>query len=387
MNALNGIRVLDLSTTISGPYCTRLLADIGLEVIKIEPPGGEKLRGLPPLRDGVSSAYGHLNAGKKSIVLDLKDPAGADAFRRLLLDADVVVENYRPGVMKRLGLSYESLRELKPELIYCAISGYGQTGPSAMLPAYAPVIHAASGYDITQLVSQEGRTRPDICGVMIADYLSGVYAFGAIMTALTVRERSGVGQMVDVSMLESMLSLLMPEVQRTQYDCPPVPPNGPLETADGFVIACITSDKEFDALVRATGRAEWRTDPRFADARARRDNWTAFREALETWSREQTTAACQAAFDAVGVPGAGYRSVADVMTDPQLAHRRAISEVTDAAGAFYATNPPFLLSEHPVSVGERVAAVGEHTEAVLKQSGLSGAALAAVAGGPAEGPS
>jgi CoA:oxalate CoA-transferase len=383
MNALTGIRVLDLSTTISGPYCARLLADVGMEVIKIEPPGGEKLRALTPVRDGVSSSYGHLNAGKKSIVLDLKDPAGADAFRRLVREADIVVENYRPGVMQRLGLPYENLRELKPSLIYCAISGYGQTGPSALLPAYAPVIHASSGYDIAHLSNQDRRTRPDICGVMIADYLSGAYAFGAIMTALTIRERSGAGQMIDVSMLESMLSLLMPEVQRSQFEGPPVPPNGPLETADGYFIASFPSEREFNALVRATGREEWRTDPRFADRSVRRANWTAFRNEVEAWTRAHTTAECQAALDGAGVPCAAYRSVEDVMADPQLAHRRTLAVVADAAGTFQATNPPFLLSGHRVSVGERVAAVGEHTEAVLRQGGLSDMEVAAVIGGSA----
>jgi crotonobetainyl-CoA:carnitine CoA-transferase CaiB-like acyl-CoA transferase len=361
-----------------------MLADMGMEVIKIEAPGGEKLRGLPPLRDGVSSSYGYLNAGKKSIVLDLKSPAGADAFRHLVRDADIVVENYRPGVMQRLGLSYESLRELKPDLIYCAISGYGQSGPSALLPAYATVIHAASGYDMAHLSSQNGRTRPDICGVMIADYLSGTYAFGAIMTALAIRERSGVGQMVDVSMLESMLNLLMPEVLLSQFGGARVSPNGPLETSDGYFICSFAADREFNALAVAVGREEWRTDPRFSTALARRDNWSTFRSELETWTLARTAAECQAVLDAAGVPCAAYREVADVLKDPQLAHRRAISVVTDAAGSFQAMNPPFLLSEHQAAVGARVAAVGEHTEAVLKQSGLSEAELAAVVGGSAE---
>src|SRR6516164_1583971 len=143
-----GLRVLDFSTTIAGPHCSRMLADMGAEVIKIETDEGETMRTRPPVRNGCSTTFGQLNAGKKSLVLDLKSPEGAEAIRRLAASADILVENFRPGVMRRLGLDDGALRPLNPKLIYCSISGYGQTGPSAELPAYAPVIHAASGYDM-----------------------------------------------------------------------------------------------------------------------------------------------------------------------------------------------------------------------------------------------
>ena len=149
--ALERVRVLDFTTTIAGPHCTRLLADLGAEVIKIEAPEGDMMRTRPPLRNGASTSFGQLNAGKKSIVLDLKTPEAIEAVRRLVATSDVVVENFRPGVMRRFGLDYDALAPIKPELIYCAISGYGQTGPSSQLPAYAPVIHAASGYDLARL--------------------------------------------------------------------------------------------------------------------------------------------------------------------------------------------------------------------------------------------
>ena len=152
--ALERLRVLDFTTTIAGPHCTRLLADLGAEVIKIEAPEGDMMRTRPPLRNGASTSFGQLNAGKKSIVLDLKTPPAVEAVRRLVATADVVVENFRPGVMRRFGLDYEALAPIKPELIYCAISGYGQTGPSSQLPAYAPVIHAASGYDLAHMAYQ-----------------------------------------------------------------------------------------------------------------------------------------------------------------------------------------------------------------------------------------
>src|SRR5262245_48539686 len=166
---LHGLRVLDLTTTIAGPHCTRLLADLGARVVKIESPEGDLMRTRPPLREGVSSYFGQLNAGKRSVVLDLKQPAAADIVRRLARASDVLVENFRPGVMTRLGLDYPALGPTAPTLIYCAISGYGQSGPSAARPAYAPVVHAASGYDVAHLSYQEGRTRPDNNGIFIAD--------------------------------------------------------------------------------------------------------------------------------------------------------------------------------------------------------------------------
>ena len=183
-----GLRVLDFTTTIAGPHCTRLLADLGAEVIKIEAPAGDMMRMRPPLRDGASGTFGQLNAGKKSIVLDLKAPAAADAVRRLAQTADVVVENYRPGIMQRFGLDYAELAKVNDKLIYCSISGYGQDGPSADRPAYAPVIHATSGFDLAHAAHQPDRDRPDYCGIFIADFLAGTYAFGAIATALAHRE-------------------------------------------------------------------------------------------------------------------------------------------------------------------------------------------------------
>ena len=180
-----GLRVLDFTTTIAGPHCTRLLADMGAEVIKIESLEGDMMRSRPPLRNGASTYFGQLNAGKKSVVLDLKSRAAIDAIHALLADTDILVENFRPGVMQRLGLGYPALATAYPRLIYCAISGYGQTGPSSQLPAYAPVVHAASGFDLAHLGYQEGRTRPDYCGLFIADVAVGTYAFGAIGAALS----------------------------------------------------------------------------------------------------------------------------------------------------------------------------------------------------------
>jgi crotonobetainyl-CoA:carnitine CoA-transferase CaiB-like acyl-CoA transferase len=254
----SGLRVLDFSTTIAGPHCTRMLADLGAEVIKIETSQGETMRTRPPVRNKCSTAFGQLNVGKRSLVLDLKSPEGAEAVRRLVRTADILVENFRPGVMRRLRLDYASLQELNPKLIYCSISGYGQTGPSAELPAYAPVIHAASGYDMAHLAYQPGRSRPDYCGIYTADVLTGVYAFSAIGAALHQRHGSGKGQHIDVSMLESMLSLTLNEVQWSQFEVKPSqrPMFGPIETSDGYVMVAIASEKTFQGLMKVIGHGD-----------------------------------------------------------------------------------------------------------------------------------
>jgi CoA:oxalate CoA-transferase len=370
--ALDKLRVLDLTTTIAGPHCTRLLADLGAEVIKVEAPGGDIMRRAPPVRNGASSSFGQLNAGKKGVVLDLKTRPGIDILRRLARTADVLVENYRPGVMRRLGLDYEALRLLKPDLIYCAVSGYGQTGPSSELPAYAPAIHAASGYDVAHLDYQDGRERPDNCGIYIADVLAGTYAFGAITTALLVRERTGTGQMIDVSMLESMLALLLPEVQKAQFEVPPARPlYSPIATRDGYIMPAMGTERIFRGLAKAAGHEEWITDSRFALFDDRRNHWGALMDELEAWAKQHSTEECRAAFDANGVPCSPYRSVEQAMADPQIAHRGALAEVRDAGGSFKVMNPPFHMSASRVAAGERAPALGEHTRAVLLDAGYS----------------
>jgi crotonobetainyl-CoA:carnitine CoA-transferase CaiB-like acyl-CoA transferase len=380
--SLDGLRVLDFSTTIAGPHCTRMLADLGAEVIKIEPAEGEMMRTRPPVRKLCSTAFGQLNVGKKSLTLDLKSPEGAEVVRRLAGTADILVENFRPGVMQRLKLDYASLRDLNPRLIYCSISGYGQTGPSAGLPAYAPVIHAASGYDMAHLAYQAGRTRPDYCGIYTADVLSGVYAFGAIGAALHQRHRSGEGQHIDVSMLEAMLSLTLNEVQWAQFKVQPTqrPMFGPVETSDGYVMVAIASEKTFQGLMQVIGRPDWVSDPRFAKYSDRRENWAALMDGVEDWSRRVTTEQCLAALNEEGVPSSAYRTVAQALDDPQLAHRGALAEVEDGGGTFKVVNLPFRMSGAKVAAARRVSTLGEHTRAYLKQAGLSEVEIAAFAG-------
>ncbi len=377
--SLQGLRVLDFSTTIAGPHCARMLADMGAEVIKIESVEGETMRTRPPVRNGFSTAFGQLNVGKKSLVLDLKSPQAIDVIRRLVASADIFVENFRPGVMRRLKLDYDSLQKLNPKLIYCSISGYGQTGPSAELPAYAPVIHAASGYEMAHLAYQPGRSRPDYCGIYHADVLTGVYAFGAISAALHQRHGSQKGQHIDVSMLESMLSLTLNELQWSQFEVKPTqrPMFGPIETADGYVMVAIASEKTFQSLMQVIGHPEWVADPRFAKYSDRRDNWGDLMNGVENWSRTVTTETCLAALNAHGVPSSAYRTVAEALRDPQIAHRKALSEVSDGGGTFKVLNLPFRMSGATVSAGSKMSTLGEHTAALLKESGLSEEEIAA----------
>ena len=380
--SFDGLRVLDFSTTIAGPHCTRMLADMGAEVIKIESAEGETMRTRPPLRNGCSTAFCQLNVGKKSLVLDLKSPAAIQIVQRLVSKADILVENFRPGVMRRLKLDYGSLRERNPKLIYCSISGYGQTGPSAELPAYAPVIHAASGYEMAHLAYQPGRSRPDYCGIYHADVLTGVYAFGAISAALHQRHGSQEGQHIDVSMLESMLSLTLNELQWSQFEVKPTarPLFGPLETSDGYVMLAVASEKTFQSLIKVIGHPEWIDDPRFAKYSDRRDYWADLMDGVERWSRILSTEKCVADLNNAGVPCSAYRTVAEAMNDPQIAHRGALSEVRDEGGTFKVLNLPFRMSGAEVSAGKRMATLGEHTLALLKDAGLSQDEISGFAG-------
>jgi CoA:oxalate CoA-transferase len=368
-----GLRVLDFSTTIAGPHCARMLVDTGAEVIKIESAEGETMRSRAPLRSGCSTAFGQLNAGKKSVVLDLKSPAGLEAVEKLIVGTDILVENFRPGVMQRLRLGYDALAALNPRLIYCSISGYGQTGPSATLPAYAPVIHAASGYDMAHLAYQPGRSRPDYCGIYHADVVTGTYAFGAIASALYQRERTGRGQHIDCSMLESMLTLTLNEIQWSQFQVAPAqrPLFGPVASSDGYVMIAIASEKTFQKLMSVIGRPDWVTDIRFAKYPDRRANWAELMDAVEVWSRSLATAQCLTALNAAGVPSSAYRTVAEALDDPQLAHRSALAEVEDTGGTFKVLNLPFRMSGAKVAAGSWAATLGEHTDTVLGEVGLS----------------
>jgi crotonobetainyl-CoA:carnitine CoA-transferase CaiB-like acyl-CoA transferase len=351
-------------------------------VIKIETPEGDMMRSRPPVRDGASAMFGQLNVGKKSVALDLKSEAARSALYRIIEGADIVVENYRPGVTERLGIDYKTLERSHPSLIYCSISGYGQTGPSSRLAAYAPVIHAASGYDLAHLSYQPGRERPDYCGIYVADVLAGTYAFGAIGAALAQRQKSGTGQHIDVSMLEAMLSLSLLEMQEAQFEMPPKPSRpifGPVETSDGYINIAVASERTFDGLARTAGRLDWFEDPRFKQYANRRANWGELMDEFEEWSRTVTNAECLSALEAQAVPAAAYRTVREAMADPQVVHRQAFQEVTDAGGRFQVLNAPFRMSNMATHTGATVASLGQDTRQVLADYGLSVAEIDEIA--------
>jgi crotonobetainyl-CoA:carnitine CoA-transferase CaiB-like acyl-CoA transferase len=370
---LDGLRILDFSTTIAGPHCSRLLADMGADVVKVESPEGDLMRSRPVQRDGFSTMFGQLNAGKKSIVLDLKKPEAVAAIKKLAATVDILVENYRPGVMKRLGLDYAELSKVNPRLIYCAISGYGQTGPGAGRPAYAPVIHASTGYDMAHLFYQQGRQRPDNCGIFVADYASGAYAMGAILAAVHQRHATGKGQMVDVSMFETLVGMLLGEVNRAQFDfeMPSRPMYGPIEASDGYVMLATASEKTFQDMATAAGRRDWLTDPRFEKYQDRRMNWGVLVDELEEWSKKMSVKEVVAALEKQGVPCSPYVTVTEALQDPQVEHRGSLCTIEDGGGSYKSPAPPFRFSGSPLQSGPKVAALGEDTKAVLAQAGLT----------------
>jgi CoA:oxalate CoA-transferase len=369
---LTGLKILDFSTTIAGPHCSRLLADLGANVIKVESTEGDLMRSRPVMRAGASTMFGQLNAGKRSIVLDLKKAEAIAVVKSMVAAVDVVLENYRPGVMKRLGIDYPVLAAINPRLVYCAISGYGQTGPGAGRPAYAPVIHASTGYDMAHIAQQDGRERPDNCAIFVADYASGAYAMGAILAALHQRHVTGKGQMVDVSMFETLIGMLPTEINRSQFtfEMPSRPMYGPIEASDGYVMLATASERTFQDMAAAADRRDWLTDPRFEKYADRRMNWGEMVEELEKWSRKLTVKEVVAALEKHGVPCSPYVTLTEALSDPQVAHRGSLCTIDDAGGSYKSPAPPFRFSGSPMQSGPHVPDLGENTKAVLKDMGI-----------------
>ncbi len=370
--ALAGLRVLDFSIMLAGPYCARLLADLGADVVKIEPPEGDDMRLRQPLRAGPdgrhSSYFGQLNAGKRSLALDLKSPEALDLARRLAARSDVLIENFRPGVMDRLGLGAADLRALNPRLVYASISGYGQQGPDAGKAAYAMIVQAESGYERTLAHYAGDRQRPAATATFVADVLGGLNAFGAIQAALLQRARTGEGQVVDVSLMDGMLNLLVYELQEAQFPVSaPRPTYGPVAAADGDVLIVPITPRNFEALAEVTGQAELREDPRFATLPSRSAHWSAMMQVVERWTATRRVADIQARLDAAGVPCAVYHRPGDALQSAQLRQRGLFSAVHDGAGAFTGVNPPWRLSASRAELGGRVPGVGEHGAELLRE--------------------
>ena len=370
---LSGIRVLDFTAMVAGPYCTRMMADCGADVVKLEPPEGDYMRGREPLRDDPdgkphSAYYASLNCGKRSVLLDMKSSAEARrSALALAAMADVLVENFRPGVMKRLGLDYDSLAARNPRLVYCSISGYGQEGAAATRPTYAPVIHAACGLEMVTMKYQDGLAQPLKSGVFIADVLAGSIAFGAINAALVRRERTGLGEHVDVSLMEAMLGLLIYDCQEAQFPAKRRRPvYRPLAAVGGFLVVAPISGPNFAAVARAIGRSELIDDARFSSTAAREQNWDELMDLLEGWTRERDVRECEATMLAGGVPCSRYLTVKEAMQSAPVKERGTFVPARDAAGEFLAPNQAFRLHNARNAVRGMVDPLGASTEAVLR---------------------
>jgi formyl-CoA transferase len=361
------LTVVDFSTLVAGPWATRLMADCGAEVIKVEAAGeGDLIRHAPPIVDGMSRVFAQFNRGKKSIALDLKSAAGLDAARRLVDRADVVVENFRPGVMDRLGLGFGQAAERNPRLVYCSVSGFGQDGPLAGEAAYAPVVHAMTGFDMAVLAAEDDGAQPRAASVMIADVVAASYAFGAVQSALLRRERFGVGGFVDVTLIESMMSLVAIQLQEAQG---PAPLRSaafrPVRTADGYIVSPLVNARNFLALFSVIGRPDWVTDALMsapgAIARRRREA----EDLLAAWALPRTSAECVRLLNAAGAPCGAYATANEALSHPHLAARGSFAELHDADGPFKVLSPPFRLGDAPSAAGAFVARLGEHTDEVL----------------------
>lgn len=365
---LAGIRVIDFTAFMAGPCCSRWLADLGADVIKIEPLGGDSMRTLPPKQGDCSRFFGHVNSGKRSVALDLKKPEAVRIAIELCKQADVAMEAFRPGVMKRLGLGSDHVRSLAPRLVYCSISGFGQDGPAADLPAYAPIVHAASGYYMTNFLYQDGLDKPANSGIPTADVLTSVFAAFSIQGALFNRERTGQGCAIDVNLMDSIMNMLVYEFQEAQV---PQPNRRflfkPLRARDGFVIAAPLTQNNFHALCACTGHPEWRDDPLLQTEEARYRNWDEFMRRLEGWTLSRSAADCESILMQAGVPCSRYRTMREAIDDPQFRHRRSFSSVRDEAGAFDTVNLPFSYDGRKPQATGKVPAIGEDTAAVLER--------------------
>ena len=360
---LKGLRVADFSMVYAGPICARMLSDNGAEVTKIEPLGiGDTIRAN-------NRIFSHFNAGKKSIQIDLSKEQGQEIALKIVKQSDVLVENYRPGIMTRFGLDYKALKEQHPKLIYCSISGFGQTGPDSQRAAYAPIAHAASGYDVSHMRAQlEDNPRPQASGIMIADMLTGAYAYGAIQTALLGQLKSGVGDFIDVTMLESSMMLIPGQQQSAQrVDSPKIGGFQPIVTKDGYLMICIVSDKNLKSLCKAIDRPDILEDERFVRGK-RLFNMKEFIREVELWSSRLPLVECEKILNSHGVPYSRYRPPEELFADPQLAHRGAFQKMSDEDGSYWIQNPPFQFDSFSNSTSSSFPAAGEHTDEILERS-------------------
>ena len=383
---LTGVTILDLSRVLSGPYCTMLAADMGARVIKIEHPrGGDDTRAWgPPFLAGESAYYLSINRNKESVALDFKTPDGRALLGRLVEKADVIVENFRPGTLDRLGLGYAQLAGRDPRLIYVSISGFGQNGPRRSEAGYDAIAQAEGGLmSITGI--PEGP--PVRLGVAVADIVSGMFAFQGLLLALLSRARTNRGQLVDVSLLDSVAALLTYQASR-HFATGEVPsrtgnrhmtiaPYDTYETADGVLVLAVGNDTQWQRLCAALRLESLSTDERYRTNAGRVTHYDALQPELAGVLRSRSIGPLVESLKREGVPCGGVRSIADALSDPQIAAREMVETVAHPlAGPIRVLGIPTKLSDTPGAVRTPPPVLGEHTTAVLESDlGLSRAEI------------
>ena len=384
---LDGYKVLDFSQVLAGPTITRLMAELGAEVIKVElPPGGDRSRGLPFLRDGRSGYFVQQNRGKKSLCIDLKQPAGRAAIRDLITKVDVLVENFSPGVIARLGFGYDAVRTLNPRLVMCSISLCGQTGPSSYKPGFDHI-----GASLAGVLDMTGETdgSPVLNTMGIGDVSTGVHGFSAILAALLWRERTGRGQWVDVSLVDSyfhyhdmsaqVLSLSGGAIKPTRSGRHHylVTPGGIFKSREGYIFL-VALDHQWADLCRTIGRADMITDPRFNTNPARTQNAPEVIKIIEDWLQALSSdEEALKRLDENRVPNAPVFSVEQAVKHPQLRDRRTVRKIHDPIlGEFEVPGFPLRFSEFPDELTLTAPFLGEHNSQILSDyAGYSNAQI------------
>jgi crotonobetainyl-CoA:carnitine CoA-transferase CaiB-like acyl-CoA transferase len=386
---LSGIKVIDVSAVISGPMCCQILADQGAEVIKVEPRQIGDLTRIGAFRVGnISAMYATANRGKESVALDLSQPAGVEAFKKLVADADVVVQNFRPGAVDRMGIGPEALMKSNPRLIYVSISGFGSTGPYKDWRVYDPIIQSIAGLPSVQM-HQEVQI-PDLVRLLVCDKATASLAAQAVTAALFARERgTAQGQHLEIPMLDSTLYWSWPDTFMAHSVSGPDVIPGPCvyaiyrlqETADGHLVYFTATDSEAFGLFRALGHPEWAEDPRFSTMHARQvtENFQALGALIHESFISMTTAEILPRLQAEQVPSAPVNSLDDVFSDPQVVHNDIIHTWTDdRLGTIKQAKPPVRWSTTQHAPVWSVDALGQSTEAVLRRHGYDDAALDAL---------
>lgn len=384
---LDGVRILDFTRVLAGPLSTALLADLGAEVVKIEPPQGDDYRAIGPMKNGESALFSVMNRNKQSLVLDLKHPEAVALVHEMAAQADVVVENFRPGVAERLGIGPAQLRALNPRLVYVSVSGFGQTGPLAHRPAYDIIVQAMSGL---MEATGEPEGAPTVVGEAVSDVVAGLFASWATLAALLQARSTGQGQQVDVAMFDTTLSFLATSVARYLFTGRPArrvgnrhplsAPFGVYRAGDGHFALAVLNNKLFAAALQAMELGGLAGDPRFASDASRSAHEPALREAIEAWAGRHAVEQVVAVLDAAGVPAAPLWNIAQALESPQIQARGLLSDVqhTRLPGLRLPTQPVHFSGAAP-NRAERAPALGEHTEALLSQwLGRSAEAIAAL---------